>query len=113
MISPLSRIGQFLSHVFLLPEEPMVFQELFIDKNPHYLEEFGEYWKLDAAFVALEYTDDLKTELEAYKYRSRKEKKDIFLPHLSECFSLFCLENVDADAIITTVPIFFLSAWKR
>lgn len=34
----LFRIRQFLSHVFLLPEEPIIFQELFIDKNLHYKE---------------------------------------------------------------------------
>jgi len=34
----ISRIKQFLSHIFLLPEESVIFQELFIDKNPHYKE---------------------------------------------------------------------------
>lgn len=34
----ITRIKQFFSHVFLLPEESIIFQELFIDKNPHYKE---------------------------------------------------------------------------
>lgn len=34
----IARIKQFLSHVFLLPEDPIIFQELFVDKNPHYKE---------------------------------------------------------------------------
>lgn len=63
--------------------------------------------------MALEYTDELKTELEAYKYYSKREKKELFLPKLIECFELFCLENTDRDAIITTVPLHFLSHLKR
>lgn len=63
--------------------------------------------------MALEYTDELKTELEAYKYYSKQEKKNILLPKLLECFELFCLENVDRDAIITTVPLHFFSRLKR
>ncbi|MDD5377033.1 MAG: phosphoribosyltransferase family protein [Candidatus Gracilibacteria bacterium] len=113
MIHPFSRIQQFLSHIFLLPEEPIIFQELFVDKNPNYKEGLGDYWHLDGAFVALEYTDELKTELEAYKYYSKQEKKNILLPKLLECFELFCLENVDRDAIITTVPLHFFSRLKR
>lgn len=109
----IARIRQFLSHVFLSPEEPIIFQELFIDKNPHYKENLWEYWHLDGSFVALEYTDELKTELEAYKYYSKQEKKELFLPKLLECFELFCLENTDRDAIITTVPLHFLSRLKR
>lgn len=34
----ITRITQFLSHIFLLPEESMTFQELFVDKNPQYKE---------------------------------------------------------------------------
>lgn len=113
MINPLLRIRQFLSHVFLFAEEPAVFRELFVDKNPHYKEGLWEYWHLDGAFVALEYTDELKTELEAYKYYSKQEKKDIFLPKLTQCFELFCLESVDRDALVTTVPLHFFSHLKR
>ncbi|MDD5197941.1 MAG: phosphoribosyltransferase family protein [Candidatus Gracilibacteria bacterium] len=109
----IARIRQFLFHVFLSPEEPIIFRELFIDKNPHYKENLGEHWHLDGTFVALEYTDELKTELEAYKYYSKREKKELFLPKLIECFELFCLENTDRDAIITTVPLHFLSHLKR
>lgn len=109
----IARIKQFLSHVFLLREEPIVFQELFIDKNPHYKESLWEYWHLDGTFVALEYTDELKTELEAYKYYSKQEKKAVFLPKLTECFKLFCLENTEKDAIVTTVPLHFLSHLRR
>ncbi|EKD30277.1 MAG: phosphoribosyltransferase [uncultured bacterium (gcode 4)] len=109
----IARIKQFLSHVFLFPEELIVFQELFVDKNPHYKESLWEYWHLDGTFVALEYTDELKTELEAYKYYSKREKKDIFLPKLLECFELFCLEGIDRDVVITTVPLHFLSHLRR
>jgi len=109
----IARIIQFLSHIFLLPEEPVVFQELFADKNPHYKKSLGNYWYLDGAFVALQYTDELKSELEAYKYYSKREKKDIFLPKLTECFELFCLEGIDRDAVITTVPLHFLSHFRR
>lgn len=107
------RIRTFLAHVFLLPEVVPFFQELFIDKNPHYKEIMEEYWYLDGAFVALEYTDELKKELEAYKYYSKQEKKDIFLPKLLECFELFCLESTDKNAIITTVPLHLFSYLKR
>lgn len=113
MIHPLLRIRQFLSHVFLFTEEPAVFRELFIDKNPYYEETMGECWNLDGAFVALEYTGELKSELEAYKYYSKQEKKELFLPKLVECFGLFCLENADKDAIVTTVPLHFFSHLKR
>lgn len=113
MNNAFSRIQQFLTHVFLSPEEPIIFQELFIDKNPHYKESLWEYWNLDGTFVALEYTDELKTELEAYKYYSKQEKKELFLPKLKECFDLFCLENTDRDTIITTVPLHLLSYIKR
>lgn len=109
----IARIKQFLSHVFLAPEEPLVFQELFVDNNSHYKESLWEYWQLDGTFVALDYTDDLKKELEAYKYYSKKEKKDIFLPKLIECFELFCLEGVDRDALVTTVPLHMFSYLKR
>ena len=108
-----SRIQQFLSNVFLMREESSLFQELFIDKNSHYQKSMGEYWNLDGTFVSLEYTLELKTELEAYKYYSAREKKDIFLPKLIECFELFCLENTDRDAIITTVPLHIFSYLKR
>lgn len=63
--------------------------------------------------MALEYTDYLKKELEAYKYYSKKEKKDLFLPKLIECFNLFCLEGIDKDAVITTVPLHIFSYLKR
>lgn len=63
--------------------------------------------------MALEYTDELKSELEAYKYYSKQEKKDIFLPKLFECFELFCLESPDKDAIVTTVPLHLFSYLKR
>ena len=108
-----SRISIFFSNVFLIPEETLVFDELFADRNPHYKEAMGEYWNLNGTFVALGYTDELKSELEAYKYYSRQEKKDVFLPKLCECFELFCLENTDRDAVITTVPLHFLSRFKR
>ena len=113
MINPFARIRLFFSHVFLVPEEDTIFQELFMDKNPYYQEIMGEYWYLDGAFITLEYTDELKKELEAYKYYSRQEKKDIFLPQLLQCFELFCLENTDKDTIITTVPLHFISFLKR
>ncbi|MFA6090975.1 MAG: phosphoribosyltransferase family protein [Candidatus Gracilibacteria bacterium] len=113
MINPFSRIRLFFLHIFLLPEEEIIFQELFIDKNPYYQEIMGEYWHLDGAFITFEYTDELKKELEAYKYYSKQEKKDIFLPQLLQCFELFCLESTEKDAIITTVPLHFLSFLKR
>ncbi len=109
----LSRIQTFLSHVFLVPEETPLFQELFVDKNPYYREEIGEYWYLDGSFVALEYDENLKKELEAYKYYSARYKKDIFFPKLTECFDLFCLENTNQDTIITTVPLHIFSYLKR
>ena len=107
------RVRAFIFHVFFLPEETPVFDELFIDKNPYYRETMQEYWALDGTFVALEYTRDLKRELKAYKYYSKREKKDIFAPYLSECFRLLCLENVDRDAIVCTVPLHFWSRMKR
>lgn len=107
------RISLFFSHVFLVPEEVPVFQELFIDKNPYYHEEMGEYWHLNGTFVALEYTDILKKELEAYKYYGQEHKKSVLLPKLLECFQFFCLENIDSDAIVTTVPLHFFSYLKR
>lgn len=113
MLNFTSRILTFLSNVFLFPEKTPVFQELLIDKNPYYRKAMGEYWHLDGTFVTLEYTDELKKELEAYKYYSRKHKKDLFLPHMSECFRLFCLENTGKDAVMTTVPIHFFSRVKR
>lgn len=113
MTHPFLRIKQFLSHVFLLPEKVPVFQDLFIDKNPSYHRMMAEYWHLDGSFVALEYTDELKRELEAYKYYSKREKSELFLPKLAECFELFCLENTDKDAIITTVPLHLFSRLKR
>lgn len=113
MIHPFSRILVFLSHVFILPEKDPMFQDLFIDKNSHYQKMMAEYWHLDGTFVALEYTDDLKTELEAYKYYSKQEKKELFLPKLRECFALFCLENTDRDALVTTVPTHLFSRLKR
>ena len=112
-MSVFSRISAFLSHVFLVPEETPVFQELFVDKNPYYQEETGGCWYLDGSFVALEYNDEFKRELEAYKYYSKRQKKDIFLPKLIECFNLFCLENTDKDTIITTVPLHMFSYLKR
>jgi len=108
----LSRIRLFLSHAFLLSEVPPDFSPLFIDKNEHY-RELVHNWSLDAAYVALSYTDELKRELEPYKYFSRKERVDLFTPHLFECFSLFCLEKIDKTAMITSVPIFFLSHLRR
>lgn len=63
--------------------------------------------------MTLEYTDNLKAELEAYKYYSKREKKELFLPKLLECFELFCLENTDKYTIITTVPLHFFSHLKR
>lgn len=63
--------------------------------------------------MALGYTDELKSELEAYKYHSKQEKRGLFLPKLIECFDLFCLENADKDAIVTTVPLHFFSHLKR
>lgn len=113
MISFFFRIQQFFSHVFLLPEEPIIFQELFVDKNPHYKESLGKYWYLDGTFVALEYTDELKKELEAYKYYSKREKNELFIPKLTECFELLCLENISRNAIITTVPLHLFSHLKR
>ncbi|NDK19632.1 ComF family protein [Candidatus Gracilibacteria bacterium] len=113
MLNFFTRIQQFLSHVFLLPEESVILRELFIDKNPHYKKSLGKYWYLDGTFVALEYTPELKMELEAYKYYSKQEKKDIFLPKLRECFELFCLETIEKDAIITTVPLHIFSYLKR
>lgn len=107
-----SRIRLFLANTFLLPEVSPDFSPLFIDKNEHYREAVHN-WSLDAAYVALSYTDELKKELEPYKYFSRKEKMDLFVPHLFECFSVFCLEKIDKTAIITSVPIFFLSRWRR
>jgi ComF family protein len=107
-----SRIKLFLTNVFLLPEIPPDFSPLFIDKNEHYRETVHN-WSLDATYVALLYTDELKKELEPYKYFSRKEKADLFIPHLFECFSVFCLEKIDKTAIITSVPIFFFSYLKR
>ncbi len=109
----LDRIVSFLSHVFLIPEKPRLFQELFIDKNLYYLEQMGEFWELDGTFVALKYTPDFKKELEAYKYYSQKHKKSLFFPILQNCFDVFCLENTDRDAIITTVPLHIFSYIKR
>jgi competence protein ComFC len=109
----IKRIKWFLAHIFLVPEVPIVFQELFIDKNLHYQKSLWEYWYLDSAFVSLEYTDNLKNELEAYKYYSRQEKKNVFIPKLTECFHLFCLDQIDRDAIITTVPLHICSYLKR
>ncbi|MDD2916657.1 MAG: phosphoribosyltransferase family protein [Candidatus Gracilibacteria bacterium] len=109
----LDRIGIFLSHVFLVPEEAPQFQELFIDKNPYYQEQMGEYWHLDGTFVALEYTDVFKAELEAYKYYSKKHKKEVLLPKILECFEFFCLENTDRDAIVATIPLHIFSYLKR
>jgi competence protein ComFC len=109
----LSRISEFLSHVFLVPEEPSSFQELFIDKNRYYLEQMGEFWQLSGAFIALKYTWDLKKELEAYKYHSQKHKKELFVPILQECFDMFCLENTDNNTLITTVPVHIFSYIKR
>lgn len=107
-----SRIRLFLANTFLLPEVPPDFSPLFIDKNEHYREAVHN-WSLDAVYVTLSYTDELKRELEPYKYFSRKEKVDLFVPHLFECFSVFCLEKIDKTAIITSVPIFFLSHLRR
>lgn len=112
-MSVISRISAFLYHVFIVPEEIPLFQELFVDKNPYYTEETGGYWYLDGSFVALEYNEDFKRELEAYKYYSKRHKKDILLPKLIECFDLFCLENTSKDVIITTVPLHILSYLKR
>ena len=113
MIQHLSRVKQFFLHVFLLPKEIPIFQELYIDKNIQYKDKAWWYWNLDSSFVALEYTDDLKKELEAYKYYSKEEKKDLFLPKMIECFELFCMESIDKNAIITTVPIHLFSYLKR
>lgn len=110
---PILRIRQFLSHVFLLPEETPAFRELFVDNNPHYRKPLGEYWHLSGAFVALEYDDTLKAELEAYKYYSREDRKELFVPRLFECFGLLGLEALDSDMIVTTVPVHFLSRLKR
>ncbi|EKE26761.1 MAG: phosphoribosyltransferase [uncultured bacterium (gcode 4)] len=98
--------------IFLIPEEKIKFNEIYLNKTSHYKKELKELY-LDNVFVCLEYDENLKKYLKSFKFEYNKKLKFVFLEYLEKYWDIIIDKFNKEDIIVCWSPLYFINHIKR
>ena len=98
--------------IFLIPEEKIKFNEIYLNKTSHYKKELKELY-LDNVFVCLEYDENLKKYLKSFKFEYNKKLKFVFLEYFEKYWDIIIDKFNKEDIIVCWSPLYFINHIKR
>lgn len=106
------KILQILEYIFLLPENPKKYIELYRDKTSYYKKEINNF-SLDKVFISLLYEENLQKDLKNFKYRYNVQSKNEFIKFYRKLFEEKLIWINKDNIIITWIPMFFINKFLR
>jgi len=74
-----------IENIFLLPEKPKKYIELYRDKTQYYKKEINNF-SLDKVFISLLYEENLQKDLKNFKYRYNVQSQNEFIKFYKRLF---------------------------